>query len=124
MKILIIEDEESYKNSLITKLSNEGFEVISAKNGSEGFLLAINEKPDLILLDLNIPVENGLSVFHRIRENSTWGKSVPVFIISVISPSDEKINQEITKLEPTYYLHKADVSIAFLVDKIKDKLNL
>ena len=53
--ILVIEDETILANALKEKLENEGFKVSSAYDGAEGLALALQEHPDLILLDLLIP---------------------------------------------------------------------
>lgn len=58
-KILIIEDDVSIRDSLEDVLKNEGYRVVSAANGEEGLVCARETKPDLILLDLMMPVMDG-----------------------------------------------------------------
>jgi DNA-binding response OmpR family regulator len=78
-KILIIEDEESLVELLVTKLEKEGYEVESAYNGEEGYAKIENFKPDLILLDIVMPKMDGYEVLEKIKENNI--KS-PVIVIS------------------------------------------
>ena len=66
-KILVIEDERSLAEILIYNLANEGFEVISASDGREGLQRAERELPDLIVLDLMLPMVDGLQVCRQLR---------------------------------------------------------
>lgn len=68
-KILVIEDERSLAEILTYNLSSEGFEVISAADGQEGLQRAERELPDLIVLDLMLPVVDGLQVCRQLRSN-------------------------------------------------------
>src|SRR3989344_8403810 len=86
-KILIIEDEDSIRNALKDKLVEVGFLVLEAKNGEEGFNIAVQEQPDLILLDLIMPVMDGVSTLRRIRIDR-WGKDVKVIILTNLSDNE------------------------------------
>ncbi|NEQ65597.1 MAG: response regulator, partial [Symploca sp. SIO2D2] len=63
-KILVIEDEELIRNNLMDILQDEGFKVINAENGHQGLDVAITEKPDLILCDVNMPGLDGHGVLN------------------------------------------------------------
>jgi two-component system, OmpR family, KDP operon response regulator KdpE len=78
-RILVIDDEAQIRRLLEIALSNLGWEVFSAADGIEGLEAARGSKPDLILLDLNLPDLSGPELLRRLREWST----VPVIIISV-----------------------------------------
>jgi len=67
-EILVIDDEQQILKLLQITLENEGYEVIPAKSGKEGILLAANHLPDLILLDLGLPDKNGHEVLKELRE--------------------------------------------------------
>ncbi len=67
--ILVVEDERSLVEVLTYNLTNEGFEVISATDGQEGLRRAQRELPDLILLDLMLPVIDGLQVCRQLRSD-------------------------------------------------------
>ncbi len=78
-KVLIIEDDKIWLETLTAFLEAENFEVISATDGEEGYQLACNEKVDLILLDFILPSLNGLEICRRLR---TRGVSTPIIILT------------------------------------------
>ncbi|EKD42062.1 MAG: Response regulator receiver protein [uncultured bacterium] len=80
-KILIIDDEDDYRQTLMDRLIFEGFEVIEALNGVSGIEMAEEAKPDLILLDLMMPVMNGYSCWANLRKDA-FLKSIPVLILT------------------------------------------
>ena len=121
-KILIIEDEEIILKAYAEKLRYEGFFVLTAKNGQEGLGLALSEKPDLILLDILMPVMDGLTMMDKLREKNSYGKSVPIILLTNLSSSEEKIIASITKNEPAYYLIKSNWDLSQVVEKIKERL--
>lgn len=67
-KILVIDDEQSFRDMIHLHLAKKGYEVMTASDGAEGLKLAKAKKPDLIVLDLEMPVKDGFEVF---REMST-----------------------------------------------------
>lgn len=87
-KILIVEDEQAYLNLLRDQLVSSGYEVIKAVNGEEGLKLALEHKPDLILLDIIMPKVDGLRMLAALRAN-VWGASVPIFILTNVNESKE-----------------------------------
>lgn len=121
--ILIVEDESSLSDALSDKLHHEKFTVLTAKNGEEGLAIALSKKPDLILLDIIMPKKNGFVMMENLRASNDYGKNVPIIILTNLSSDSEKVNQEITDYEPTYYLVKTDWKIQDVVEKIKEKLS-
>ncbi len=119
-KILIVEDNESYSSILCQKFTQEEFEVISAKDGHEGLQKATDSRPDIILIDLLLPIMNGLQLMEELRKNE-WGKQVPLLILTNLNPNDE-IQQSITRNRPAHYLIKPEVTIDEIVDKIRSVL--
>jgi two-component system KDP operon response regulator KdpE len=87
-EILVIDDEMQIRKLLQITLSTNDFSVKEASTGKEGLLAAINHSPDLIILDLGLPDENGHEVLKKLRE---W-YSKPIIILSVQS-SEEDIVQ-------------------------------
>ena len=65
--ILIVEDELPMLKALADKFSLEGFEILEAKDGAEGLEAAISKKPDLIILDIFMPVMDGKAMFEKLR---------------------------------------------------------
>ncbi len=80
-KILIIEDEIDILDMLALRMTRERFEVLKASNGETGLGKALDESPDLVLLDLMLPLLPGLEVLRKIRENHGTAR-LPVIIIS------------------------------------------
>ena len=121
--ILITEDEKSLRSALHSKLINEGFNVLEAKDGEEGLSVSLKEHPNLILLDLLMPKMGGMDMLKKLRED-VWGKTVPVIILTNLTSADEERNKDITELEPTYYFIKTEKSMDEIVDKIKERLGI
>ena len=122
--ILIVEDEVSLLNALRDKLTHEGFSALEAKNGEEGLEVALREHPDLILLDIIMPKMDGMTMLRKLRNENEWGKSIPVIILTNLTSADEARNRDITELEPSYYLVKADWKLEDVVSKIKERLGM
>ncbi len=82
-KILIVDDEPDIVNIIQCHLECCKCEVITASNGKEGLEKAAEEKPDLILLDINMPTMDGFQVLERLKEYPDL-KDMPVIMITVI----------------------------------------
>lgn len=120
-KILVVEDEPSLLGALQNKLTQEGFEFIEAQNGQIGLEKALAEKPDMILLDIIMPVMDGLTMLNKLREDE-WGKKVPVIILTNLS-DDEKV-MEAVKQGSYDYLIKSNWSIDEVIRKVKERLKM
>jgi two-component system KDP operon response regulator KdpE len=88
MRALIIDDEPHIRRLLAIALGSKGWEVFEAPNGFEGVQLVMGAKPDIVLLDLNLPDMNGIEVLRELRAWST----IPVVIISVRNAQDDIID--------------------------------
>jgi two-component system KDP operon response regulator KdpE len=86
-KILVIDDERQILRFLRISLCSEGFQVCEAEDAEAGLRLAALESPDLVVLDLGLPDQDGLDVLRRLRE---WSP-VPVLVLSVRSTEAEKV---------------------------------
>lgn len=116
-KILIVEDEPALLRVLSDKFTNEGFSILEAKNGLTGLKMALEEKPEVILLDILMPELDGMEMMRRLREANTYGKSVPIVILTNLD-ADEKITWAVAKDEPAYYLIKSNVDMDEIVEKV------
>jgi DNA-binding response OmpR family regulator len=85
--VLVIDDEERLVTLLETYLTQEGFQVVKAYNGQEGLDAARKNHPDLILLDLMMPVLNGYD-FMRIHRSE---KNTPIILLTARVDDDEKV---------------------------------
>lgn len=121
-KILIIEDETPLRNAISDILTFEGFTVFQGKNGQEGLEVALREHPDLILLDLMMPVMDGLTMLEKLREDAEYGKHAPVILLTNIN-DPEKVAQA-TEAGSYDFLVKSDWNIEDVVKKIKGRLGL
>jgi CheY-like chemotaxis protein len=119
-KILIVEDDEILIKMYQKKLANKAYDVVLAKDGSEGLKTALSEKPDLILLDIKMPNMDGLQMLKLLRKNE-WGKEVPVIILTNLE-ADEKITWDVSETMPAYYLLKASNRPEMVVEKVKEVL--
>jgi two-component system, OmpR family, response regulator RegX3 len=79
-RVLVIEDEESYRQALSAGLGREGFEVTVAADGLEGLRLFSELRPDIVLLDMLLPGIHGIEVCRRLRSQS----DVPVVMVSAV----------------------------------------
>ena len=86
--ILIIEDERAINNFICRALSANDYKTISAYNGKEGLTLFFSHRPDLVLLDLGLPDQDGLEVLAQI---SGLPGEIPVIIISARDRESEKV---------------------------------
>ncbi len=121
-KILIVEDEAVISKTYADELRDEGFLVLAAMNGKDGLELALREKPDLVLLDILMPVMDGLTMMDQLRQKDLYGKNVPIILLTNLSASEENIMKAITKNEPAYYLVKSDWNLSQVVQKIRERL--
>jgi DNA-binding response OmpR family regulator len=78
-RILAVDDDPSIIKLLEIKLKRSGYEVISAVNGEEGYLRAVEERPDLVLLDIMMPKMNGYEVCERLKK--TLGSESPAVVM-------------------------------------------
>ena len=86
-KILVVDDEASIVNIISFNLKKEGYEVITANDGETGLELALNEKPDLVLLDIMMPQMDGYEVCRKIREKS----AVPIIMLTARADEVDKV---------------------------------
>lgn len=117
--ILIAEDEETLFNALAIKLKASGFKVAMARDGEECLAKALQEHPDLILLDIVMPKMDGMTALTKLREDK-WGKSVPVIILTNLSNAEDA--EKATKKGVFDYLVKANWKLEEVVEKVKKTL--
>ena len=89
-KILIVEDNEKNLKLVRDILQFKGYQTIEAETGNEGVRLAIEQVPDLILMDIQLPDIDGIEALRQIRENHALD-AVPVLAVSAsVMPSDKQ----------------------------------
>ena len=118
-KILIVEDDKSIRDLYQTKLLHVGFDVLTAEDGGKGWDIAKSESPDLILLDVMMPVMNGFEVLKKLRGESGT-KDIPVIILSNYGEVDDMTKGFL--VGATDYLIKAEHTPTDVVDIINETL--
>lgn len=116
LKIAIIEDEDMLCEMYKMKFENEGFKVYLARNGQEGLELAEKVMPDMILLDLMMPVMSGEEMLKAMRATE-WGKSLPVILLTNIG--DDAVMEKIKRYNILEYVVKANYSPSQVVGFVK-----
>ena len=119
--VLVIEDSPYLAESLVDMITMRGYTALSAPTGREGVMLALEHKPDLILLDIRLPDIDGYEVYRRIRLDE-WGAKAHIMVLTA-SESIENISKNID-LPPELVLFKPDWSIKDLLKKIEGQLNV
>jgi len=88
-KILVIEDDPATSRLVEYSLKHEGYQVLTAANGLDGIRKAINETPDLIILDVMLPGLDGFEICHRLREEPGTVK-LPILMFSAKAQEMDK----------------------------------
>lgn len=119
-KILIVEDEPEVLQLYSDKLKQEKFEVIEAKNGAEGLEIALSSKPDLILLDIQMPIMDGLAMLKELKINDAV-KKIPVIVLT--NYSDAERIAVAMESGAVGYLVKVDLKNGDLVKNVRIALS-
>ena len=119
--ILIVEDEEAVREALVDTFTREGFDVLSAKNGKEGLDSALSKHPDLILLDIVMPIMDGITMAKQLRQDE-WGKHVPIILLTNLSD----VEHVASAVENDMYdfLVKTDWTLDSVVTTVKERLGI
>jgi len=80
-KILLVEDNEMNRDMLSRRLQRKGYTVVTAHDGEQGHLLACSEMPDLILMDISLPLMNGWEVT-RLLKNNQATRHIPIIALT------------------------------------------
>lgn len=88
-KILLVEDNEMNRDMLSRRLVRRGYEVVMAFDGEQGVAMALSEKPDLILMDMSLPVIDGWEATRRVKANEAT-KAIPVIALTAHAMSDDR----------------------------------
>ena len=80
-KILIVEDNEMNRDMLSRRLGRKGFDIVMAEDGAQGVDMANSESPDLILMDMSLPVLDGWEATKKIKSAESTG-SIPIIALT------------------------------------------
>lgn len=115
-KIAIIEDDRTILEMYTLKFQAEGFTVYRAVDGQEGLQVLCGTKPDIILLDLMMPVMGGEALLRELRKTD-WGKQIPVIIMTNVSKDEAPEGLEALKVAD--YIIKANSTPHTVLEKVK-----
>jgi len=120
-RIAIIEDDPVISQMYRMKFEADDFEVQLADNGERGVALVETFKPDLILLDLQMPKMDGTEALTEIRKHP-WGKDIPVIILTNLG--EEEAPKALRALGIHSYIVKADLTPKQVVGRVKETLGI
>ena len=92
-RLLVVDDEPNIRDLLASSLRFAGFDVLTAEDGQSAYRIAMDEAPDLIVLDVMLPDMDGFTVTRRLREA---GASVPVLFLTARDDMRDKIQATTT----------------------------
>ncbi len=115
-KLLIVEDEKILSDMYKNKFIQSGFEVLTAFESKGGLKLTIKERPDLILLDILLPEEDGIFFLKKLRANSKVSSTLVVVFSNYDNPTTKKAA---LSFDIKDYLLKTDYTPKKIVEKVK-----
>ena len=89
VKILLVEDNEDNRDMLVRRLERRGYNVVMALDGAQGVAMAYSELPDLILMDMGLPVLDGWAATTRIKASSAT-RNIPIIGLSANAMSGDR----------------------------------
>ncbi len=118
-KVCIVDDDSDLREIYLMKFNQEGFDVSVAVNGEEGMRLIREKKPDIILLDLQMPVKNGVEVLTELNADEELSR-IPVIVLTNIDNEDSF--KQVGKFETRFYLIKSLTTPQKAVDYVREVL--
>ncbi len=118
-KILVVEDDQMISSMYKTKFEADGYDVVIANNGVEGYDFAKQHKPNIIMMDIILPQMDGFSSLEKIKKDPEI-KDIPVIMLTNLGTEEDRAKGE--KLGAIGYLVKARFTPAQVSAKIKEYL--
>lgn len=114
-RVLIIEDEIDIREALAEVIAEAGYEVRTAENGETGLATALEYFPDLIMLDINMPVMDGQEMLTRLRQD-TWGRDAKVMMLTAMDDPRSIVTAHAGNIVD--YVIKAQHSLDEIIEKV------
>lgn len=114
--VLIIEDNEQIRNLYTDAFMLADFNVEAVKSGEEGLLKALELKPDVLLVDIQLPGITGYEAVNKLRKDE-WGKTAKVIFLTNFSDPDNVVHA--IEQNPEEYIVKANTDIKDIVNKVR-----
>lgn len=118
-KIAIVEDDQAISQMYRFKFEAEGYDVQIAEDGKLGLGLVESFKPDIVLLDLMMPVMTGDAMLEKMR-GTTWGKNMKVIILT--NMGEQEIPEKVKSLNVSAVILKADMTPRQVADLVRKQL--
>ncbi len=117
--ILVVDDEVDLREAIAEALTDAEFIVLQAKNGAEAVKTAIAEKPDLILMDVMMPIMDGHQALRQIRADA-WGKTAKIIMLTAL---DDAVNvAKGVEGGSNDYIIKATATLDEIITKVKQQI--
>ena len=114
-KILVVDDEADIRKFLTVLLKKGGYETVEAENGAQALTIAAQEKPDLIILDLQMPEKTGTDFYRKLAKDDTLG-TIPVIVVSGIPGRHLAIRKPVAvfdkPIDPDVFLATVDEALS------------
>lgn len=118
-RVCIIDDDPNIREIYLVKFNQEGFDVSLAGDGEEGMKVIREKRPDIILLDLQMPIKNGTEVLAELDKDEELRK-IPVIVLTNIDNEDSY--HQVGKFETRFYLIKSLTTPQKAVDYVREVL--
>ena len=118
-KVCIVEDEPSIREIYQTELEANGFEVVTADDGQQGFDVISKEKPDVALIDLLMPVKDGMTLIRELQADENLSE-IPIIILSNLT--EEETISKAKDIKTEFYLVKSLFEPKKVVQIVKEVL--
>lgn len=116
-KVLVVDDDESAREFVVTIMENEGWTPIEAENGAEALELAFEEEPNLIILDINMPVMDGFEAFRELRSDFRT-EHTPIIMLTAINDLDWDIRHDEETMEKNFGVERPEGFVDKPVDPV------
>lgn len=118
-KVMVVEDDDNLREIYSIRITAEGYEVVSARDGEEALAVAVREKPDLILSDVMMPKISGFDMLDILRSTPETA-AIKVVMMTALSSEDQRQRGE--RLGANRYLVKSQVGIEDVINTIHEVL--
>jgi len=118
-KILVIEDDKYLRDLIVEKLKKENFEILEAVDGEVGWKMTNNHHPDLVILDIILPLLNGFDYLEMLRKKPDVAQTQVIILSNLGQPDDIERGKNLGVKD---YLVKAHFTPKDLVEKVKQYL--
>lgn len=117
--VCLVEDDLMIQETYGLKLRERGYMVVTALDGAQGLEILRQNKPDIALIDINMPVMDGLELMEELRKDPNLS-AIPVVVLT--NHDDNKIVEKVGKMQTVFYLIKSLYTPAKVVDIVDEVL--